>query len=258
MSKKRVFFVLIALQMWSLPAAGQGPPIHTDTPIFLGLEGRGLRTVGKFVSGESGKSFAVPVIVPYNLHTKVLVGAAVPFVWKQADGVGSRSGFGDVTLFAKGLLLQHDGIGKTLRVAVKVMETFPVGSEGAPAIGSGAYQTYGGIVAAYVSTRVGLYSDVGYNLVSDGQADGVLYNLAIGYPLFPVTYPPRQLNLYLELNGSTLPAEGGHTIFLSPGIQLIPSRRFLVEAGLELPVKETAGAVEKDFVFSIGTRILIF
>jgi len=31
----------------------QGPPITTETPIMLGIEGNGIRTFGKFISKEN-------------------------------------------------------------------------------------------------------------------------------------------------------------------------------------------------------------
>ena len=75
-------------------ALAQGPPIHTDTPIMLGLAGRGVRSFGKVV--HRGKLFEggdaidnpddrevtivqFPVVVPYNLFSERL---QVSFIMK--------------------------------------------------------------------------------------------------------------------------------------------------------------------------------
>ena len=38
----------------------QGPPIFTDTPIMLGLEGRGVRTFGRYISRENVEVYVQP------------------------------------------------------------------------------------------------------------------------------------------------------------------------------------------------------
>ncbi|MEE8289408.1 MAG: hypothetical protein V3R25_08335, partial [Nitrosomonadaceae bacterium] len=35
----------------------QGPPIFTDTPLLLGLEGGGIRTFGKYISKENANIY---------------------------------------------------------------------------------------------------------------------------------------------------------------------------------------------------------
>ena len=66
-------------------ALAQGPPIHTDTPVMLGLAGRGVRSFGKvvrrgklFEDGDAidnpdGRKVTIvqfPVVVPYNLFSE--------------------------------------------------------------------------------------------------------------------------------------------------------------------------------------------
>ena len=259
----RKFLYIIILVMIPLEASfAQGPPVFTDTPIFLGLEGRGLRTFGKYVSKENAKVYVQPFGIPYNVTTKMLIGVITPFVRKSPDGLNAQSGIGDVSVFAKYLIFQKDDLGKTFRGAIKLQETFPTGNTAKkPAIGLGAYQTYVGLISAYITTKYGIYGELGYKAVDEHRDDMLIYNLALGYPILPATYPPKQLNVYLELNGSTLFKTDGndHTVFLSPGIQVIPSRRFLLEAGVQIPVREDVPSAQKtNFVFTLGTRILIF
>lgn len=47
--------VLLAL-FAAVPAAAIGPPINTDTPITLGLQGRGVRTFAKMTRASAGDS----------------------------------------------------------------------------------------------------------------------------------------------------------------------------------------------------------
>ena len=226
----------------------------------MGLEGRGFRTFGKYVSKENATVYAQPVGIPYNLSANILIGVITPFARKSPEGSNSQSGIGDVSVFAKYLVVQKDYRGKTFRVAVKLQETFPTGdTDKIPAIGLGAYQSYVGLIGAYITTQYGLYGEFGYNAVGEHLNDNLIYNLAIGYPILPVTYPPRQLNAYLELNGNTILDVNRTTLFISPGIQVIPSRRFLLEAGVQIPIKEDVPSAQKtNFIFTFGTRILIF
>ncbi len=65
-------------------ARAQGPPILTDTPIMLGLQGRGLRTFvkiihrgrllqdGREIHDASDRTLTVrvtPLVMPYNLFS---------------------------------------------------------------------------------------------------------------------------------------------------------------------------------------------
>lgn len=241
-------------------AYAQGPPIYTDTPIFLGLEGRGFRTFGKYISKENSTVYAHPIAIPYNIKTKAVVGFIAPFIRISPEGIGSESGLGDISVFLKYLIVQKDYLAKTFRIALKFSETFPTGdTDSNPVLGLGANQSFFGLVGAFITTRYGVYSEIGYNAVNKNLPDNLVYNIAVGYPILPVVYPPRQLNVYLELNGNTLLDVNKTTLFLSPGIQVIPGRRFLIETGFQIPVKEDVPSARKtNFVFTFGTRILIF
>ena len=210
----------------------QGPPINTDTPIFLGLEGRGIRTFLKYSTGEKGNIYSMPVIIPYNAMTDMLIGVGIPYISKFPQTDNSLSGFGDASVFIKYLIIQVDGRGKTFRMALKVRETFPSGKSG---ISLDAYQTYIGVVGANITTKVGLYTELAYILASNQISDRFTYNFAIGYPLMPQSYPPNQINLYLEFNGTVSVNENNHILFISPGIQYI-TPQWILEMGVQIPV----------------------
>ena len=95
----------------------------------------------------------------------------------------------------------------------------------------------------------------------------------MGFRLIPgvyTRYPQPILSLYLELNGSVVghttvdgvenPNSGGSLLFLSPGIQYVGGRRWLVEASVQVPVIDEPNGTQlgTDWTASLGTRVLIF
>ena len=256
--KKLLLLLGFAINLSSV-VYSQGPPVFTDSPIFLGLEGRGLRSSIQYISTKSGNSYIVPFGVPYNLTPKILVGAVVPFVSKHPDLADSKTGIGDVALFLKYLLIQNDMRARTFRIAFKIQQIFPSGdSDQQPALGRGAYQTYAGIISGYITTKFGLYNEVGYLGLSDHLKDQFVYKMGFGYAIWPVRYPPRQFNAYLEILGNTS-TDGNTILYVAPGLQVIPSRRYLLEAGVQVPLKQDLPAGQKvDLKGFLGTRILIF
>jgi hypothetical protein len=251
--------LLMAFLVTTINISAQGPPIFTDTPIMLGLEGKGLRTFGNIVSKENANAYIQPVVFPFNISTNWQVGAIAPFVSISPDGLDTRSGIGDVKVFTKYQIYKKDGKAKTLRGLIKLTETFPTGnSSKAPPLGTGAYQTTLSFVNGYVTTKYGIYGEFGYNITSDGLPDNLVYNIAFGVPLLPQNYPPKQLNLFLELNGNYV-LEVGNNLFLSPGIQYIAGRKVLFESGIQIPLDDAAPIGQRtDYILRIGTRILIF
>ena len=244
---------LMALSLLPVNGRAQGPPINTDTPIMLGIEGRGVRTFIKAVrmdqllqDGEeipdpmdrSVTVFLYPLVVPFNLTPTTQIGVIAPFLTKDLKsntGGNSQSGFGDATLFLKQLVLQVDRKAETFRVAVKGSAKLPTGDDDStPPLGSGSVDYGISAVAGWIKSRWGLYGETIYvvNTSSDGADFGnrFAYNAAVGYRLLPsryTRYPQPQLSLYLELNGSVVshtevdgvenPNSGGSILFLSPG-----------------------------------------
>ena len=237
----------------------QGPPITVGTPVMLGLEGSGIRTFGKFISKENVNIYVQPVGIPYNISTKFQVGAIFPFVFKTPEGGERVEGLGDVAVFAKYQLYKKDGTAKTFRILANMKQSFSTGkTDSSPPIGSGVSQTYLGLTLGRISSSVGIYGDFGYNITSDGASDNLLYNFSVGCPLFPVQYPQKQLNIYLELNGNYVIDPKVHTVFVSPGLQFIPGRRILFETSFQLPVLQKNIVGNKtNYMLLVGTRFLI-
>lgn len=286
--------------VWSLghtPVYAQGPPIHTDTPITLGLEGRGVRTfVGVMRKGRllqdgneipdplnrAATAVVTPLMIPYNVTSNTVGGVVVPLVAKRltnSAGTTSASGVGDLGVFLKQVALQWDRKQETVRTLLKGALTLPTGDENAtPALGAGAVDWGVGQVTAWIKNRTGVYLETVYTLAGKAnqveRGDRFAFNTALGYRLAPGvyrTYPARQLNAYVELNGvwegrSGRPSQavyansGGTTLFVSPGLQYIPSRRFMVEASWQFPILEELHGVQlgTTYVFDLGVRVLVF
>lgn len=262
MNHKKILLLLILLAVISIRknSQAQGPPIFTDSPVLLGLEGRGIRTFGKYISKKNANVYMQPIGIPYNVTPNLLVGIIAPFISKSPKGMETQSGIGDIAAFAKYIIIQKDNLGKTFRTLVKVKETFPTGNTtNTPAIGSGAYQTAIGLVSGYITKKYGIYGELGYNITSNNLSDNFIYNIAFGYPIIPPQYPPKQLNVYLEFNGNYIIDNQQNILFISPGIQLIPHRRFIFETGIQFALIENVPDNQKtNFMYLLGTRILIF
>lgn len=259
--KHIIYYVVSMVVLLSAhEAKAQGPPIFTESPFLLGLEGKGIRTFGTYISKENANVYMHPIAIPYNITSKWQVGGIAPFINKAPDGMDSRFGLGDVKLFTKYQVHQKDGKGKTFRTLVKLTESFPTGNTtDAPPLGSDAYQTTIGLVSGYITLKYGIYGEVAYNIASNGLPDNLIYNVAFGYPLLPQKYPPRQLNLYLEFNGNLITDNGNNSLFLSPGVQYLAGKKLLLETGIQLPLIEDVPDGQKtNFMYTLGTRILIF
>ncbi len=238
---------------------GQGPPITVETPIMLGLGGSGIRTFNRFTSVENGHAFVHVLTIPYNFSTKSQIGIVMPFVFNKPENTISSSGLGDLTLFAKYQLYKIDDIGKTFRITAKITQSIPTKSSSLQDPNNTKIsQTYIGIIVGKLSTKTGIYGDFGYNLTNSGLTDNIIYNISFGFPLLEHQYPQKQVNLYLEVNGNYLIDPKRNVNFLSPGIQWIPGRRFLLEYSFQLPIFQDNSQINStNFRSLIGIRFLI-
>lgn len=293
----RYAVAVVAAVFVAIPAAAQGPPINTDTPIMLGIQGRGTRTFVKVVRrsrflenghevddpmGRSVTATVLPFAVPYNVFSdKFQVGLVAPFInvdLSTIEGKQSNGGIGDIQLFAKYLLYQRDRRNETFRIASKAGVKLPTGDdEGLPALGTGSTDYFVTAVAAWIRGRIGIYGEGIYRINTSNEnvdfGNAVSYNVAFGYRLLPAIYeiyPSPQLNVYLELNGTTtgrsargddtLASSGGTLVFLSTGIQYVGGRRWLIEGSFQYPIVNNPNGTQlaTSWTSSFGLRVLLF
>lgn len=294
---RRLLLAVVITALAEVPVFAQGPPINTDTPIMLGLEGRGVRAFGKVVrrtrllqNGEkiedpenrSVTVIVLPIALPYNIVSdKLQVGLVAPFMSVDTSSMGGEAfneGIGDLQLFTKYLLYQRDRPNETIRIASKAGIKLPTGDEdGAPALGTGSTDYFFTTVGAWIAGRVGIYGEGIYQInTSNGEVDfgdALSYNAAFGYRLLPVvyeTYPSPQINAYLELNGTTtrrraragriIEDTGGTFLLLSPGIQYVGGRRWLIEGSFQFPIINEPNGTQlaTSWTGSFGLRVLLF
>jgi len=251
--------IAVLFRLFTLPlvVTAQGPPVFSDTPIMLGLEGRGLRTFGKFTDREGGKSYVQVFAVPYNVNARFQVGGILPLMWASPTGGRERSGLSDLSLFLKHQLWQKDGLGNTFRGLLKLTQSFPTGDTSAePPLGSGAYQTTLSLVMGHIATTQGFYLETGYAFVGEDRPNAFLLNFAFSRPLLPQRYPPKQINLSVDIL-SRLAGENQTSLLISPAIQWIAGRKLLFEGGVQIPLREV-DTTDTRFILLFGTRVLLF
>lgn len=242
---------------------------------FLASGRKGLRVDGQQANDPLDRALEVRgqlFVLPYELlPNRLVVMAVAPYLHKTlmdgpADARRRRTstGFGDLAVAAKLNLYQRDGPGRTTRAAFYGRVKLPTGATDATGtdgralprplqLGTGSVDYTSGAIVTHNSGRLGLHGDVliDLNTTAGGFAAGdrLRYDLALGYRAWPPvyrSYPARQVNVYLELNGTATARDrldgvtqldaGGHWLFLAPGIQFAPAGGFLVELTYQWPV----------------------
>lgn len=231
----------------------------------------------------------VPLVVPYGVTPKITLFAGIPYVWRTfetGDTEETNNGFGDAFILIKQELLARNFRGGTTRLAIFGGSSFPTGEteddrEPLPPplrLGAGVVDLSGMAVLTHVGGRIGITGMTGYTAATAShggvrRGDRFQYGLALGYRLFPAVYQSisdKTWVAYLEFNGTVaapatqggtlLEDTGGHTVFISPGIQFIPTPNLLFEATFQVPlVRELRGEqLAPDWSLAIGGRFLMF
>jgi hypothetical protein len=289
-------FAFVVLSLISVPASlAQGPPIHTETALITGFSvaTRGFLQIieksGDLPQGEQGELsvLAAPIMLPYQVKPNhfVLI-AMIPYMdmeLKKDSGNLSNSGWGDLRLIGEYNIFQRDFPHLTHRAILIGGIKFPTAEDdksGLPPpmqLGTGSTDYTLGVAASRIGHRLGLYTDLKYTFKTEGNeyefGDTLNYDFALGYRLIPKvyeTYPAKQLNLFLELNGiyaqkdrsdgEKVSDSGGHPLFLSPGIQWVPLKTALFEASVQIPLFENLNGdqLETDYTYLIGFRWLLY
>ena len=265
---------------------------------FLGFDRSGLRLDGNKIADPLERQVHVRgemFVLPYELvSNRLVVMAVLPYLNKTLEmGLpGNRqemsvSGFGDLAVAAKLGIYQRDRPNKTTRMALFGRVKMPTGDNNAVGpegqalpkslqLGTGSVDGSAGFILTHSVGPLGLSGDVIYdvNTESDGFAFGDVlhYDVALGYRILPRiyrTYPAKQINIYLEANGTwsrqnalqggLLNDSGGSLLLLSPGVQFVPLGNFLVEATYQVPVWHGLNGSQLGFhpTFKLGLRWLI-
>ena len=295
----RILFALIGLvvgistssSVWSAPVT-----FNTALPVGGGeFVARGLVLVN-----ESGKdpsdadrdrrATSFVSVLGYGVTNKFALFGVVPYVDKDLDvTVGgnrinrSDSGFGDVSVFGRYTVLQHDQLGSTFRIAPFVGVKVPTGDNKErdrhgrlpPSVqsGTGAWDIFGGVVGTYQTLDFQTDGQMSYRINNEANnfEPGDVFRLdgSLQYRLLPRTlvkkgvpdflYGVLEINIIHRdknrVNGNSDDNSGGTTVFLSPGLQYV-TKRLIVEGVMQLPVIQdlNGNALENDYVVRAGVR----
>lgn len=233
---------------------------------------------------------ATPLVMVYGLRPALSVVAVLPFVDKTlgtgAGDLGGDGGLGDSVFLAKWRFYRRDRGRGSLQFAVEGGVKVPTGStdlrnavgDRLPVPlqrGSGSWDPTADIIATYAPPggRWLFGGDVGVTATT--EADGfefgnqASYDGLVKYRVRPRRYPGRELFLLLELNGrwqgraqaSGQPVfdSGGHSIYLSPGVQFLWRPNLILEGGVQLPVRRSfnGSQLEPDYNVLLGLRYII-
>ncbi len=187
------------------------------------------------------------------------------------SGSDRSTSFGDGAVFARYDLLRHNVRGGFTRLSPEVGVKLPSGG----AFGSGSTDAIGGLVFSHVRDPHWLVADAQFTYRTaneQGVRRGNLWNYDLAYmhrllPREELRSPT--LYLVLEANGEhqrrasiqgvVAPNSGGDVLFLSPGVELIPNRRIVVEFSLPVPVWRNlnGAAIRPRTRFLVGIRWLV-
>lgn len=217
----------------------------------------------------------------------------VPWVRKSMDfttpdGVREHfdaSGIGDAVLQSKWIFFRENRLRGTTRLGIQGRLTVPLRDtearlptgEVAPRplqVGNGSWDVEPALVFTRTSRRLGIHANVGWrvNTADEGfeAGDAFRYDAAVGFRFVPWVYErlkDQTLVAYLELNGQVSqedeirgienPDSGGHTLFLSPDLQWIPTPWLLFEGSVQVPVVQELNGIqlEQETRFQLGTRV---
>lgn len=236
------------------------------------------------------KTLSVPVTVVYGLTERFAGIVSVPWIYRRHKTLSGTEriarkteGIGDISLLGKYLLYTRDEIGVTSRLSVIGGLELPSGRTGDEDIhgklprtlqtGSGTFDGILGFAFTHQTLNEEWDANLTYqwnNKANNFEFGDVLnYTVAYQKRVLPWVLPEegmyQQLNLVLELNGEwqqkhedqngTVADSGGHTIYVSPGLQLA-SKMFVAETSVQLPVVQdlNGSQVETDYTVAASLR----
>lgn len=217
----------------------------------------------------------------------------VPWVRKSMDFTapdGRRlhydaSGVGEAILQSKWIFFRENQVQGTTRLGVQGRLFVPVSEteatlpsgEVAPQplqVGDGSWDVEPTLIFTKTSGRWGLNLNTGWRVNSGSGAfeagDVFSYDAAVGFRFVPWVYESlsdQSLVAYLELNGRVAgedevggvenPDSGGHTLFVSPDLQWIPTPWLLLEGSVQVPVVQDLNGtqLEHETRLQLGTRV---
>lgn len=267
--------------------------------LFYGRVEKGtLISNGEKISSAGAPEVKVnmlPAALVYGVHPRFSLIGVVPLVQRTVNrGVDdqriseSDGGIGDITVLGKFRLYRQTGRLSRRQLSVQAGVKLPSGShqrrdsrgERFPQplqLGSGSFDLLSALTLTEARNRWVFSGDVGYNVkteADDFRFGNVLsYDAAAKFRIFPASFAGRSngrlLYFFLELNGTNeeksvfqdrkVNDSGGWQLFLSPGFQWLARENLVLEAGVQIPVRQELNGTQlgTDFNFRSGLRWLL-
>ncbi len=254
----RISFLLLCIPLIATTVLAQGPPITADKPIMLGAKRIIVKTLTEVRFTEQGNFTKIPLMVHYLPTSNSLVAIHLPAVYQKFDDAnGFEEGWslGDIQLLGKYQFFRKDETGKTLRMVLKTLQTFPTGPASSMlGLSMDQYQSYVGLVTGFESIKYGLTGEIGYNYVPSNLLDQIRLRVGAGLPLRKPAYPVNQINLYFEYAGNIWLEIDESEWLYAQGIQYA-IHRITLEAAVQFPLYQTLDEdQQRNLSFFIGTR----
>ncbi len=295
------FSVLAAVaSMATLSGSESVAQITTNTALPVGkgqtiirFQSKLLRkTVAGMPEGPEVNVFAVPLVLVHGPTAKLALFTVIPYFNKNLDmptpdGRVSRSasGIGDVRMFARYEIYQHNVRGKTTRLAPFAGIDVPTGSTNVSddlgllprplQLGTGSWNPFAGLVFSRQTLAWQVDVSASYQRKTEasdfrfgdvarldvaGKVRILPRSLGSGLPSF--VYANLETNLIYEdksqAGGDEQTNSGGTTWFLAPGIQYA-SVRTILEAAIQVPVvyNPNGSAPGTDYIVTLSMRYRI-
>lgn len=232
--------------------------------------------------------YTLPLVFVYGFTSKASILVKVPIISKELRAINSPdrgdTGIGDTTVLGKYRIYTNNFKGGTSRLSLIGGLELPTGRDderdslgNLPAplqLGSGAVDIIAGGVYTFQTLDYQMDADLRYKFNREANqfdfGDVFQYNFAFEKRILPVTLPDKgiysQWNALLEFNGSVagkneslgvnVANSGGHTLFLSPGIQYV-SQRTIYEFSFQQPISQdlNGNQLETDYKLALSARI---
>ena len=205
-------------------------------------------------AGESRRRIVNPYALIWGAYPHLSMSFVAPLVTVQSDAPGfpgrnlTTTSFADGAVFARYDLFRKSVPGGYTRLSPEIGVRAPTGA----AFSTGATEPIGALIFSHVRDPHWLIADAQFTYATT-NSDGVRrgnrwkYDLAYLHRLLPrkelgtpALYSVLEMNgehvRRTRRNGTPIADSGGNLVFLSPGVEFIPNRRFVIEFSLPIPI----------------------
>lgn len=193
-----------------------------------------------------------PMKLMYGVTDWVTAQIAIPYMKKDMRAGkmdNSSSGIGDMMLMSKWRLVQS--VQGRPAVALNLGVKFPTGDDEVnPSLGTGGYgMIAGGLISKSIS-KTSLYGNLIYQITFENSAtkvnpgDITTINVAATYRAVEMLLLSFEVNSEIvgkDKKDSKVLADNGATVYLTPGMKFNPIRPLIIEACLQIAVRQPDG-----------------